>query len=108
MKKQTATEMMDAAYKLRERDIRVRRITDAAVHAAMTDAGDFDLSRQGAHDLATAAVTLAMKMVYEGDAEIAALSHERDQYKAMVEKLSFLTPRPIVITADDHARSLRA
>lgn len=89
MKELTATEMNDA-MKLRERDVRARRLADACVAMAMRELSDEAPedygSRKFAHKVASLAASFLVIGIYSGDEELRALKAERDQLRTLYEE----------------------
>jgi hypothetical protein len=70
--------------KFLDADVRARRIVDMAVAQAMAYAREPETAhdtKRIAYETAQLATAALLKFIYEDDAEIAALRHERDAYK---------------------------
>ena len=92
----------EAAMKLRERDMRARRIADSCVAMALEELrnerpDDVRDCRQYAARVAQLATALVVSGIYINDAEIAELKRERDHYREMALETSRLTPASLLM-----------
>lgn len=93
----TATDLRQ----LLETDHRFRMIVNQAVHQAMDDIKPFISEETRARDLHEAAYrasAMALKLAFDGDAELTATRIERDHYKALAEKMLVMAPVRMLTT----------
>ena len=97
---------IERARKLRSWDVRARMLVDAAVNEALARHDD-DRDRHFAHDVASNAAAVLLRMIFDEDAEIARLRYEVEvqafheslpgQLKGIAEEaLRCCTPRVII------------
>lgn len=97
-------EEMTAAIKLREKDMRARRMADSCVAMALEELrnevpDDPRDCRQYAARVAQLATALLVSGIYINDGEIAELKRERDHYRDMALQTSRLTPLSFTMPA---------
>ena len=98
---ETATPQMERARASFHSDARFRMLAQMAVARTMDANAAFldsaEIEPRDVHEIAMSVAARLLQSVYEDDAEINRLRAERDHYRAMVEKLSVLTPLPPMV-----------
>lgn len=100
-----ALDAISQAMAEREKDTRLRGITESTVAEVIRNTSDIiagrPIGQRDLHHLLTKAVTLALVRTYESDGEIKMLRTERDQYRKIALELSELRIyQPVIHTAD--------
>jgi len=113
----TATEQfsveLERASKLHRSDLRARQVIDMCVAHALNENPETSReARNFGRDMATAAVAVLLRYIYENDGEIGRLVAERDHYKRLAEATVRFAPPSVTIAtitgAPSHIDRLRA
>lgn len=93
----TAATVLERALLRYRTEARFRATVQSVVAQAMQKHGRVDPHRADheAHDIATEVGAILLQTIYDEDAELNGLAHERDHFRAIAEQVLLASPHPL-------------
>lgn len=84
-----------------QRDLRFSALVTSVSAETVRDLESYyDIAAREMHEIAYRSAALMLSRIYNEDAELLALRHERDLYKKMLEEHLLFQPNPLIVRTE--------